>query len=173
MSERDGAADDTLRFGLLMEGAQTHQRLAETQLQTLRAHTQGLDAVVRDAIRRTLVEELQALTEECDASVRALRDMRRAANLRGLLWSIATVLICTVIPAAIAHLALPSEAAVAALKTQRDSLARDVARLELQGGKVEWRVCGDAARLCVRIDVKAPIYGEHRDFYVVQGYSSR
>ncbi len=162
--------DDTMKFGLLMEGAQTHQRLAETQLQKLRAHTQGLDAVVRDEIRRTLIEELQDLTTERDRAVRALRDMTRATHVRGLLWNIAIVLICTVIPAAVARVALPSETAVTALRAQRDSLARDVARLEQRGGRVDWRACGDAARLCVRIDRKAPAYGDKGDFYIVQGY---
>jgi len=88
----------------------------------------------------------------------------------GIAQNIAIVLICTVIPAAVARVALPSETAVTALRAQRDSLARDVARLEQRGGRVDWRVCGDAARLCVRVDRKAPAYGDKGDFYIVQGY---
>ena len=56
--------DDTVKCGLLMETAQTHQSLADAALQRLRTHTQDLDAVVRDEIRRTLVEELRSLASE-------------------------------------------------------------------------------------------------------------
>ena len=59
MSDRPATVDETtMKFGLLMESAQAHQKLAETHLERLRAHTQDLDGVVRDEIRRTLVEEL-------------------------------------------------------------------------------------------------------------------
>ncbi len=62
MSERAPAMDDTtMKFGLLMESAQTHQKLADAHLEKLRAHTRDLDGVVREEIRRTLVEELQDL----------------------------------------------------------------------------------------------------------------
>jgi hypothetical protein len=56
MSDRTQTMDDaTMKFGLLMESAQAHQKLAETHLEQLRAHTRDLDGVVRDEIRRTLV----------------------------------------------------------------------------------------------------------------------
>src|ERR1700676_3462061 len=64
--------DDTLKVGLLMESAEAHQKLAETHLTKLLAHTQGLDEVVRDEIRRTLIEEFQALSAESDRATRAL-----------------------------------------------------------------------------------------------------
>ena len=51
MSESAPAIDDaTMKFGLLMESAQAHQKLAETHLEKLRAHTQDLDGVVREEI---------------------------------------------------------------------------------------------------------------------------
>jgi hypothetical protein len=56
------------------------------------------------------------------------------------------------------------------LRAQRDSLAQNIAHLEQRGGKVDWRSCGDSARLCVRIDRKAPVYGEKADYYIVKGY---
>src|SRR5258705_129913 len=76
--------DDMLKFGLLMESAQAHQKLAETHLTKLLAHTQGLDDVVRDEIRRTLIEEFQALSAESDRAARALIAMKRAANVRAI-----------------------------------------------------------------------------------------
>jgi hypothetical protein len=47
MGERAGTVDETtMKFGLLMESAQAHQKMAETHLEKLRAHTQDLDGVV-------------------------------------------------------------------------------------------------------------------------------
>src|SRR6202171_6593087 len=74
MSDRAHTMDDaTMKFGLLMESAQAHQKLAEAQLDKLRAHTDDLDGVVRDEIRRTLIEELQMLTAESTRATQALR----------------------------------------------------------------------------------------------------
>lgn len=170
VSELDAMDEHTMKFGLLMESAQAHQKLAESHLEKLRAHTQDLDGVVRDEIRRTLVDELQAVTMESDRAVRALRAMKHAANMRGLAWNVGIALICAVIPAAIAHYVLPTPANINALRAQRDALAQNVASLEQRGGKVDWKSCGDTARLCVRIDRKAPVYGEKADYYVAKGY---
>ena len=85
MSERPAALDETtMKFGLLMESAQAHQKLAETHLEQLRAHTQDLDGVVREEIRRTLIEELREVTAESKRAAQALRGMKRAAGMRGL-----------------------------------------------------------------------------------------
>ena len=46
----------------------------------------------------------------------------------------------------------------------------NIAALERQGGRIEWRRCGEKARLCVRVDRKAPPYGDRADYYVVEGY---
>ena len=62
--------DETLKLGLLMEAAQSQQTLAATTLERLREHTAGLDAIVREEIRATLLEEMRALYE----------DSRRAAE---------------------------------------------------------------------------------------------
>jgi hypothetical protein len=171
MSDRALVADEaTLKFGLLMESAQAHQKLAETHLERLRAHTQDLDDVVRDEIRRTLVEELQELTAESRRAAQALNRMKRAANMRGLLWSVSAAVLCTIVPGVIARWILPSAAEIAALRAERERLTLSVAGLEQHGGKVEWRRCGDAARLCVRVDRSAPTYGEKADYFIVKGY---
>lgn len=170
MSERAAVDDETMKFGLLMESAQAHQKLAEAHLEKLRAHTQDLDDVVRDEIRRTLIEELRSLTAESDRATRALREMKRTVQMRGALWNIGIVLLCAAIPSIIAHWALPSMSDIAALRARRDTLAQNVTQLEQRGGKVDWRSCGDLRQLCVRIDRKAPIYGDKADYYVVKGY---
>ena len=171
MSERaEGLDADTMKFGLLMESAQAHQKLAEIHLERLKVHTQDLDGVVRDEIRRTLVAELQSLTAESDRAARALQGMKRAANLRGLWWNVAIAVLCTGVPAAIAKWVLPSPAELAALRAMQGTLSRNINRLAQQGGKVEWRSCGAAGRLCVRVDRGAPVYGEQADYYIVKGY---
>lgn len=169
MSERTVPADD-MKFGLLMESAQTHQRLAEAHLEKLRAHTQELDGVVREEIRHTLVEELQALTSETQQAAEALRRMGRSAGLRSLAWTLTVALLCSSVPALIVHGFLPSARELGRLRAQRDALATNIARLEREGGHARWRRCGEDERLCVRVDREAPVYGEHRDYYVLQGY---
>ncbi|HTV95784.1 MAG TPA: hypothetical protein VME42_07260 [Steroidobacteraceae bacterium] len=159
-----------MQVGLLMESAQAHQKLAETQLERLRSHMQDLDGVVREEIRRTLVEELQELTAESRRAAQALNGMKRAAQLRALLWSAATAALSTAIPTAAAFWLLPSAARIDALTLQRDQLRASIVRLEQSGGRIDWRHCGERARLCVRVDRSAPAFGDKADFYIVKGY---
>jgi hypothetical protein len=171
MTERSAALDDaTMRVGLLMESAQAHQKLAEGQLERLRVHTQDLDSVVRDEIRRTLVEELHALTAEATRATRALEKVRGAGSLRGAALSLAAAVLCTLVPIAVARYALPSSAEIASLRSRRDELSTNLAQLERQGGRIDWRRCGEGRRLCVRVDRKAPTYGDKADYLVIEGY---
>jgi hypothetical protein len=167
----DVAMDEaTTKFGLLMESAQAHQKLAETHLDKLRAHTEDLDGVVRDEIRRTLVEELQMLTAESRRAAEVLGRIRRSTGLRVAVSSIAIAILSTGIPVAIARWCLPSESDIAGLRVRRDELTASIAVLERRGGHIELRHCGEAARLCVHVDRSAPAYGEKADYYVVKGY---
>jgi hypothetical protein len=162
--------DATMKFGLLMESAQAHQKLAETQLERLHLHTRDLDNVVRDEIRRTLVDELKALTAETTRAAQALRKIRRVGLWRGTGWSLSVALLCALIPVGVARWVLPSPGELTALRSKREELNANLQRLQQLGGRVEWRRCGDAGRLCVRVDRKAPTYGERADYLVVEGY---
>jgi hypothetical protein len=162
--------ETTMKFGLLMESAQAHQKLAEAHLERLCTHTKDLDAVVRDEIRRTLVEELQLLTTETNRATQSLRQMRRAATKRLVLFCGAISLLAGGIPTALMWLVIPSENEISTLRARRDDLAARVATLQQQGGRIEWRRCGDTRRLCIRVDRKAPIFGESADYYIVYGY---
>jgi hypothetical protein len=157
-----------------METAQTHQSLADAALERLQAHTQDLDTVVREEIRRTLVEELQGLASESDGAARSLRALARAANMRVALWSIGMVTLCSAMTIAIilaaARALLPSRSEIATLTAQRDQLALAIARLEQRGGRIDLRRCGDAGRYCVRVDRKAPAFGQKADYLIVAGY---
>jgi hypothetical protein len=171
VSDRPAALDETtMKFGLLMESAQAHQRLAESHLERLRVHTQDLDGIVREEIRRTLVEELREVTAESTRAVHALRGMQRVAGLRGLILSTAAAALSTAVAVAIARWILPSAEQIDVLRARRDQLAANISRLEQQGARIEWRRCGESARLCVHVDRTAPGYGDKGDYYVVKGY---
>jgi len=162
--------ESTMKLGLLMESAQAHQKLAEAHLEKLRLHTHGLDGVVRDEIRRTLLDELRAVSVESAAAARALRGIKLAAESRRLAWSLGIAVLCSAIPAAVVHFILPTEDEIASLRQRREVLAGSVAKLERLGGRAEWRLCGQPGRLCVRIDRNAPAFGEQGEYMVVRGY---
>jgi hypothetical protein len=162
--------DNTMKLGLLMEAAHAQQALAETALERLKAHVADLDDIVREEIRRTLVEEFQVLESESKRAAEALRKLGRSANARVVLWSVGLTLLCAAIPMCAQWWLLPSQSELAALRLKRDELASNVAHLEQRGGRIDLRRCGGTDRLCVRIDRKAPAYGQAADYFVVRGY---
>jgi hypothetical protein len=162
--------DNTLKLGLLMEAAHAQQALAESALEKLRAHVGGLDDIVREEIRRTLVDEFQVLGDESKRTAEALRRLARSANARVVLWSVGLTLLCAAIPMGAEWWLLPSQNELAALRSKRDELASNVAHLEQRGGRIDLRRCGGTDRLCVRVDRKAPVYGDAGDYFVVRGY---
>jgi hypothetical protein len=166
--------DETMKYGLLMETAQTHQILADAALQRLRTHTQDLDAVVRDEIRRTLVDELRSLASDIEGAARSLRSLAYVANIRSALWSIGTITLGGALTITMTIVAarwlLPSHSEIAGLTARRDELALVVARLEQRGGRIDLRRCGDSERYCVRVDRNAPAFGRQADYLVVAGY---
>ena len=162
--------DETLKLGLLMEAAQAQQTLAATALDRLREHTAGLDTIVREEIRATLLEEMHALDEDSRRASEALRRLQRTANLRVIVWSTTVLSLASVIPCAIVWWLLPTPAEVARLAAKRDELSANIARLSHQGGNVELRRCGTTQRLCVRVERGAPAYGAAGDFLILKGY---
>jgi hypothetical protein len=162
--------DETLKAGLLMESVQTQHRLVEETLAGLRAHTRDLDAIVRDEIRRTLLEELQSLHVESERTVAALRCAARVGDARRGVRAFAFAAACAVAPALVLWSRIPSQAEIHELRIQRDAVADDLARLHSAGGQIEWRRCGELQRLCARVDRTAPTYGERADFLVLKGY---
>lgn len=162
--------DNTMKLGLLMEAANAQQALAQATLEKLNAHLRDLDTIVRDEIRHTLVEEFQVLGIEGRRAAEALRGLRRSANLRVALWSIGMTVLCVAIPLCGEWWLLPSQSELAALRSKRDELEANLAHLEQRGARVDLRRCGGTDRLCVRVDRKAPVYGEAGDYFVVKGY---
>ena len=164
------AEDLTIKAGLLMEAAEAQQSAMSGTLERLREHAAGLDGVVREEIRATLVEEMRNLAHDTHSACDALRQLKRAAGLRALLFTAVAAAVAAVVPLAMALWLLPSRAEVQALRAAREELAADVARLSERGGHAQLRHCGAERRLCVRVDRTAPAYGEGGDFLVVKGY---
>ena len=162
--------ETTLRLGLLMEAAQTHQKVAEASLRKLKATANGLADILREEVRRVMVEELQSLAADSKRASDALSEVRRVANVRALLWSIGMTTLCSAIPLSLACWIIPSRGEISALRARHDELASKIASLEERGGRIDLRRCGDGARLCVRVDRKAPTYGEQSDYLIVRGY---
>jgi len=154
--------DATMHIGLLMETAQTHQKLAEASLERLEAHTRGLDTVVRAAIRQALIDELRPVHHEVKRAEQALRAVRRAANWQVALLGPLFALLSVTLGYGMARWLVPSRGEIAELR-------ETVAQLEARGGRMDLRTCGEnPERLCVRVEVKAPHYGEKGDYYVIK-----
>lgn len=165
-----GMGDEAIKLGLLMEAAQAQQRLGHESLERLAAHARDLDVIVRDEVRRTVAEELAGVAIESRRAAQSLQSMRRAANMRVLLWTVSISLVCSGVAIAEAWWMLPSPREIAALRAQYDVLVSNIARVRERGGSIELRRCGARARLCVRVDRGAPAYGAAADYLIVRGY---
>jgi hypothetical protein len=162
--------DTTMKLGLLMEAAQAHQKLVESSLKRLKTATHDLAAVVREEVHRVVMEELHSLAADSKRASDALHAVRRAANMQALVWSVGITMLCSAIPLALACWIIPSRAEIASLRARHDELVTQIAHLEERGGRIDLRRCGDGARLCVRVDRKAPMYGDQSDYLIVRGY---
>ena len=160
---------DSVKLGLLMETAQTHQKLAETAIEKLSQHTQSLEAAVRNQIQRGLVDALKTVNTETQRAVEGLQKIKREANARVTLWTLGLTVISAAIALFVAWWVLPTPAEIARLRTERDQLASNVAVLNQRGARADLRRCG-AGHLCVRVDLSAPRYGESSDYLVIKGY---
>ena len=160
---------DSVKLGLLMETAERHQKLAEAAIGKLNEQGQALEAVVRDQIRRAVAEELKIVQAETQMAVEALQRVKRAANARVTLWTIGLTAISAGIALFVVWCVLPTRAEIAALRTERDELASNVAALNQRGARADLRLYG-TGHLCVRVDMNAPRYGDQRDYFVIRGY---
>lgn len=151
--------DPTLQAGLLMEAAQAQQRMAQASLERLEDHARGLDAVVRDEIRRTVTETLAGLTVETEQAAAALRRLRQRADLRIAVWTALVAFVGVAAVTGATRLLLPSRAEIDSLRAQRAALAANILKLHRLGADIDLRRCGVRQRLCVRVDRRGPAYG--------------
>lgn len=138
-------------------------------LMQLNERMKGLEAVVRDQIRRAVVEEMKTVRAETQSAVEALQSVKRAANARVTLRSLGLTAISVGVALFVAWCVLPNPAEIAALRTERDELASNIAVLNQRGARADLRRCG-TRHLCVRVDMNAPRYGDQREYFVIRGY---
>lgn len=155
-----------LRSGVL-ETAERQQKLAEAAIGKPNEQVQGLEAVVRDQIRRAVVEEMKSVQAETQKAVEALQRVKRAANARVTLWTIGLTVISAGIALFVVWWVLPTRAEIAALRTER----AHEQRCSPQSARcaADLRRCG-TGRLCIRVDRSVLPYGDQRDYFVIRGY---
>ncbi|HUX74086.1 MAG TPA: hypothetical protein VMV25_09385 [Steroidobacteraceae bacterium] len=163
-------SEQTVQVGLLYESVQAQQKSIADSLAHLQAHAQDLDEIVRDEIRRTLIDELKFVAAESDRAVKALQGLKRAASVRTALLGIAMAAATAAASGAAVRLTLPSARQIDVMRGERAALALDIGRLAAQGARVEWGRCGDARRLCVRVRRQGPAYGKNADYLIAMGY---
>ena len=169
MSERGATPEETVRLGLLLENAHAQQQGAAESIDQLHSLVHGLDDVVRDEIRRTLIEELKGLDAEIAASIAQLRRLRRLVSLRAAAWTIGAAIAMPLLCGAVLGAVHPAIRRIGQLEARRTALERNLATLRAAGGFVDLRRCGRRRRWCVRIDRRAPRYGGHGEFAIVDG----
>ncbi len=133
-------------------------------LATIDSRSRDLDTTVGEAVQRALADS---------AGIRAadrLSQVHRATGRRFARWSFGVVSACALVPTLLSWALLPSRAQVLQARQALEQLNAGVAQLTRQGGRIELRRCGDANRLCVRVDRKSPFYGENADYIVIKGY---
>jgi hypothetical protein len=160
---------DSVKLGLLMETAERQQKLAEAAIGKLNEQAQGLEAVMRDQIRRALVEEMKVVKAETQRAIEALQRVKRAPNARVTFWTIGLTAISAGIALFVVWWVLPTRVEIAALRSERDELASNIGVLNQRGARANLRQCG-TRHLCVRVDLTAPRYGESHDYLVINGY---
>ena len=167
---KEGMDEGTMKSGLLMEAALANQKTAESSLKKLKGVSADLVTAVRDEVHRVLTDELGSLAQDSRRAAEALHAVERVAALRTLYWTVGLTTLCSLIPLALAYWILPSSTEIVRLRATRDELASRISALEEEGARIDLRHCGDGARLCVRVDRKAPTYGEQSDYLIVRGY---
>jgi hypothetical protein len=161
---------DAVKLGLVMETAERQQRTVESLLQRLHELALDLEPALRDQIHRATIEAFHGLSDEATRAAQVLRDLRRTTPLR--IATVGTILavIATAIPVGIGLWYLPSVEKVDALRREQARLAENIESLRRDGAGIEWSRCGDARRICLRIDRKAPLFGGQADFAIPKGY---
>jgi hypothetical protein len=160
---------DSVKLGLLIEASQTQQKFAEAAIETLNKQTQGVEALVRDQIQHALADGLKSLHVETKGAVEALQRVKRTANARTALWALGVTGAAASIALFVGWWVLPTSTEIAALRNERDELVSNIAILNQRGARADLRRCG-TGHLCVRVDLRAPRYGESSDYLIIKGY---
>jgi hypothetical protein len=150
-------------IAMVFAAAQTQQQVAEAALDRLQRHTQQLDALVRDTVRRAHLEGLQALHFETERALTGLRDLHRAALPRAFWMTLGSAAFGLAMSLILGVCFIPSKAEIA----QRQAT---LATLIASGAQAQLSRCATphaAPKLCIRVDASAGSFGPTRDYYLV------
>jgi hypothetical protein len=151
-------------LGPMLETVHAQQTKIHGLLASLETRARDLDSTVGEAVQRAFMDA---------AGLRAaatLSQVHRATGVRFARWCFGVVSVCALVPVLLSWWLMPSPSQVLRARQSQDELAARVAQLSREGGHMDLRHCGAAQRLCVRVDRKAPLYGEGADFMIVKGY---
>jgi hypothetical protein len=164
MSSDPAIGTAPVEFGRVLETVHAQQSQIHGMLATLDARSRDLDSVLGEAVHRAFMDAAGLRAAE------KLSQVHRATGLRFALWSFGVVSACSLVPTVLTWMLMPSRAQLTQARQSLDHLSAGIARISREGGRIELRHCGEATRLCVRIDRKAPFYGEDSDYAVLKGY---
>jgi hypothetical protein len=151
-------------LGPILESVHAQQTKIHGLLATLDSRSRDLDSTLGEAVQRAFMDAAGLRAAE------KLSQVHRATGVRFARWCVGIVSVCALVPVLLSWLLMPSPAQVLQARQNHDELAARVAQLAREGGRMDLRRCGAAQRLCVRVDRKAPLYGEGADFMIVKGY---
>lgn len=157
----EGAGTD---LGQVLEAVHAQQSQIRVMLTTLDTRSRDFDSALAEAVQQAFLDAAGLRAAE------RLSQIHRATGMRFALWSFGIVSCCSLVPAAASWMLMPSRTQVTQARQDLDRLSAGIARLSGEGGRIEMRHCGEAARLCVRVDRKRPFYGENSDYAVLKGY---
>jgi hypothetical protein len=153
-----------VEIGRILETVHAQQSQLHGMLATLNSRARDLDSTVDEAVQRAFMDAAGLRAAE------KLTQVHRATGIHFARWSFAIVSACALVPAALSWMLMPSRTQLLQARQTADQLAAQVALLSREGGRIDLRHCGEARRLCVRVDRKTPLYGENADYMILKGY---
>jgi hypothetical protein len=151
-------------IGRMLETVHAQQSQMHGMLATLDSRARDFDSTLVEAVQRAFTDAAGLRATE------KLTQVHRATGLHFARWSLAIVSACALVPTALSWMLMPSRSQLIQARQTADQLAAQVALLSREGGRIDLRRCGEASRLCVRVDRKSPFYGENADYMVLKGY---
>ena len=164
------AEPGVMQAGLLLETVQQQQTQVEGMLRRLELWSCDLDGVVRECLHQCLRDELQSAGQAARQTGDALQAVRRQARIRVGAWSLGLMLACGAVPLTLAWAFTPGREQIARQRREYEDLVAKVESLKALGGHIDVRRCGPSPRMCVRVNRKAPAYGDGGDYLVIEGY---
>jgi hypothetical protein len=164
MNSELSTATAPVDLGQVLETVHAQQSQIHGMLATLDSRSRDLDSAMGEAVQRAFMDAAGLRAAE------KLSQIHRATGMRFALWSFGIVSACSLVPTVLTWMWMPSRAQMTQARQSLDQMSAGIARLSREGGRIDLRHCGEANRLCVRVDRKTPFYGEKADYAVVKGY---